>query len=101
MSTNLPAAKASLTISSKNYSSWALRGWLLCKLAGIDFAEDIKTLDDPSTRAELLHLSPSFLVPKLTIGSVEAWGSWAIAEVLNELHPQSGLLPNSPEARAH
>ena len=101
MPTTMPAAKASLTISSKNYSSWALRGWLLCKLAGIEFIEDIKTLDDPSTRAELLHLSPSFLVPKLTIGTVEAWGSWAIAEVLNDLRPQSGLLPSTPEARAH
>ena len=101
MTNHLAAAKASLTISSKNYSSWALRGWLLCKLAGIDFVEDIKPIDDPSTRAELLHLSPSFLVPKLTVGSVEAWGSWAIAEMLNELHPQSNLLPSSPEARAH
>lgn len=92
---------ASLSISSKNYSSWALRGWLLCKIAGINFVEEQKTLNDPSTRAELLHLTPSFLVPKLTIGPVEAWGSWAIAEVLNERHPQSGLLPDSPEARAH
>lgn len=101
MPTNLPAATASLTISSKNYSSWALRGWLLCKLAKIDFVEDLQSFNDPSTRAELLHLTPSFLVPKLTIGTVEAWGSWAIAEVLNEIHPNSGLLPESAEARAH
>jgi glutathione S-transferase len=101
MPTNLPAATASLTINSKNYSSWALRGWLLCKLAKIDFVEDLQPFDDPSTRAELLHLTPSFLVPKLTIGAVEAWGSWAIAEVLNEINPQSGLLPETPEARAN
>ena len=101
MSSTFPAATASLTISSKNYSSWALRGWLLCKLAKIDFVEDLQSFDDPSTRAELLHLTPSFLVPKLTIGAVEAWGSWAIAEVLNEINPNSGLLPESPEARAH
>jgi len=101
MSSTFPAATASLTISSKNYSSWALRGWLLCKLAKIDFVEDLQSFDDPSTRAELLHLTPSFLVPKLTIGAVEAWGSWAIAEVLNEINPHSGLLPETPEARAH
>ena len=64
MPTHLSTTKASLTLISKNYSSWALRGWLLCKLAGLDFSEDIKNLDDPSIRAELLHLSPSFLVPK-------------------------------------
>ena len=40
--------KATLTISSKNYSSWCLRGWLLCKLAGLDFEEELVSLDDPS-----------------------------------------------------
>ena len=30
-----------LTISSKNYSSWSLRGWLLCKMAGLEFAEEV------------------------------------------------------------
>ena len=32
-------AKAALTIASKNYGSWSLRGWLLCKMAGLDFDE--------------------------------------------------------------
>src|SRR6202171_3774341 len=59
-------AKAVLTISSKNYSSWSLRGWLLCRLAGLDFEEELRSSEDPSTRAELLLLSPSFLVPALT-----------------------------------
>jgi glutathione S-transferase len=34
-------AEAKLTISSKNYSSWSLRGWLLCRMAGIDFVEQV------------------------------------------------------------
>jgi glutathione S-transferase len=53
--------KATLTIASKNYGSWSLRGWLLCKMAGLDFTEETAASDDPSTRAELLLLSPSFL----------------------------------------
>ncbi len=32
-------AQATLTIASKNYGSWSLRGWLLCKFAGLDFVE--------------------------------------------------------------
>jgi glutathione S-transferase len=56
-------AEATLTIASKNYGSWSLRGWLLCKLAGLDFEEEQSRTDDPSVRAELLLLSPSFLVP--------------------------------------
>ena len=54
-----------LTISSKNYSSLSLRGWLLCRLAGLDFEEQRVSPNDPATRAELLLLSPSFLVPAL------------------------------------
>ena len=43
-------AEASLTVSSKNYSSWSLRGFLLCRMAGLDFAEKIAPIDDPATR---------------------------------------------------
>src|ERR1700681_2995387 len=54
-----------LTVSSKNYSSWALRGWLLCKMSGLKFEERKASVDDASMRAELLLLSPSCLVPCL------------------------------------
>jgi len=93
-------AKASLTISSKNYSSWSLRGWLICKMAGLEFEE--KTLDssDPSARAELLLLSPSFLVPCLTHDGIAVWDTLAIAEYLHELSPKAGLFPTDKAARA-
>jgi glutathione S-transferase len=94
-------AEASLTVSSKNYSSWSLRGWLLCKMAGLDFEERIAPIDDPATRAELLLLSPSFLVPCLDHGPVKVWDTLAIAEYLNELKPDAGLLPTEPAARSH
>ena len=94
-------AKATLTISSKNYSSWSLRGWLLCKMAGLDFNEKLLPIDDPSTRAELLLLSPSFLVPCLTEGAFEVWDTLAIAEYLNETHPKALLLPKDRAARTH
>jgi len=74
---------AILTISSKNYSSWSLRGWLLCKMAGLTFAEQVLSIDDPTTRAELLLLSPSFLVPCLTDGDITVWDTLAIGEYLN------------------
>jgi glutathione S-transferase len=94
-------AKATLTIASKNYGSWSLRGWLLCKLAGLDFEEQTVASDDPSTRAELLLLSPSFLVPRLTHNGIKVWDTLAIAEYLNEIKPDAGLLPKSLIARAH
>jgi glutathione S-transferase len=94
-------AKATLTISSKNYSSWSLRGWLLCRMAGLDFEETVLPSDDPSTRAELLLLSPSFLVPLLEHDGARVWDTLAIAEYLHELKPQAGLLPADRIARAH
>jgi glutathione S-transferase len=94
-------AEASLTVSSKNYSSWSLRGFLLCRMAGLDVAERLAPIDDPATRAELLLLSPSFLVPCLEHGQVKVWDTLAIGEYLNEIKPQAGLLPADPVARAH
>jgi len=94
-------AKPKLTIMSKNYGSWSLRGWLLCKIAGLDFDEELLPSDDPSNRAELLLLSPSFLVPCLTNGAVKVWDTLAIAEYLHETKPDAALLPKDPAARAH
>ena len=94
-------AKAALTIASKNYGSWSLRGWLLCKMAGLDFEEQAVGSDDPSTRAELLLLSPSFLVPCLTHNGTKVWDTLAMAEYLNEILPDAGLIPKTLAARAH
>jgi glutathione S-transferase len=94
-------SKAKLTIASKNYGSWSLRGWLLCKMAGLDFVEEPVNADDPSVRAELLLLSPSFLVPCLQHDGLKVWDTLAIAEYLNEAAPQSGLFPADQKQRAH
>ncbi len=94
-------AQATLSISSRNYGSWSLRGWLLCKFAGIDFEPVMVDSDDPSVRAELLLLSPSFLVPCLTHEGVRVWDTLAIGGYLNELNPDAGLLPRERVARAH
>src|SRR5262249_5787606 len=86
-------AEATLTISSKTYSSWSLRGWLLVRMAGLAVEERVLPATDPSTRAELLLLSPSFLVPCLTHDGVAVWDTLAIAEYLHEWKPKAGLLP--------
>jgi glutathione S-transferase len=94
-------AQATLTITSKNYGSWSLRGWLLCKLSGIKFQEAVVSPDDPSMRAELLLLSASFLVPRLVHDGVTVWDTLAIAEYLNEIAPEAKLFPSNRAARAH
>jgi hypothetical protein len=62
-----------LTISSKNYSSWSLRGWLLCRMAGLDFVEEVVPPDDPANRAELL-LAPR-AITKVTRWSTDTSSS--------------------------
>ena len=94
-------AIAELTLSSKNYSSWSLRGWLLCRIAGLDVVEKLIALDDPENRAELLLLSPSVLVPRLTHEGASVWDTLAIAEYLHELYPDAGMYPADRIARAH
>ena len=94
-------AEAILSIASKNYGSWSLRGWLLCKMSGLDFEERQVSADDPSTRAELLLLSPSFLVPCLTHDGLKIWDTLAIAEYLHEINPGARLFPSDRAQRAH
>jgi glutathione S-transferase len=90
---------ATLTISSKNYSSWALRGWLMTKFSGLPFSEKVISPDDPAMRAELLLLSSSFLVPCLSHNGLKVWDTLAIGEYLNEIRPAALLLPEDRAKR--
>lgn len=94
-------AKAVLTISSKNYGAWALRGWLMARLAKLDFTEKVISPDDPAMKAEMLLLSASMLVPALEHDGIHVWDTLAIGEYLNEIKPKAGLLPADRAARAH
>lgn len=94
-------ADAVLTVTSRNYGSWSLRGFLLCRLAGLDIEVRVLSPAEDAARAELLLLSPSFLVPRLDHAGVAVWDTLAIAEYLNELRPEAGLFPAEPAARAH
>jgi glutathione S-transferase len=96
-----PMGNAVLTISSKNYSSWSLRGWLLTKFSGLPFEEQLVPPEDPDARAEILLLSPSILVPRLTHDGISVWDTIAIAEYLNEVCSEAALLPADRAARAH
>ncbi len=90
-----------LTISSKNYSSWSLRGWLMVKQSGIKFKEITVAPDDPEARAEILLLSPSIRVPCLEYDAIKVWDTLAIGEFVSEIAPKSGMLPKDQMQRAH
>jgi glutathione S-transferase len=69
-------------------------------MSGIPFDELLLPPDDSQARAELLLLSPSMLVPCLTHDGMRVWDTLAIAEYLNELAPQAGIVPAERTARA-
>ena len=94
-------ADFTLVIGNKNYSSWSLRGWLMAKIAGIEFEEIVVPLDLPETQPTIRKHSPSGRVPVLLHRGLAVWESLAIAEYLNETKSDAALLPKEPAARAH
>ncbi|MEO8938141.1 MAG: glutathione S-transferase [Burkholderiaceae bacterium] len=99
--TRTRTATATLTISSKNYSSWSLRGWLIARFSGLAFKEIVVSPDDVDARRELLLLAPSIRVPCLTHDGARVWNTLAIAQYLDEIRPNAGLMPTDRIARAH
>jgi glutathione S-transferase len=93
-------ADFTLYIGNKAYSSWSLRGWLACRLAGIAFDEVVIPLAGGTTAAIARH-SPSGKVPLLRHGDLLVWESLAIGEYLHDLFPRAGLWPEDRAARAH
>ena len=91
---------ATLVISSRNYSSWSLRGWLLLRMSGLRFREVRIGNDDAVARAELLQQTSSIRIPAIEYKGVTAWDTLAIAEFLNELCPAAQMYPADFGARA-
>jgi len=94
-------ADFTLVIGNKNYSSWSLRGWLMARIAGIEFEEVVVPLDLPETQPTIRKYSPSGRVPVLMHRGLAVWESLAIGEYLNDIKPEAGLWPSSVAARAH
>ena len=57
--------------------------------------------DDADARKELLLLAPSIRVPCLTHDGAKVWNTLAIAQYLDEIKPDAGLMPDDRIARAH
>ena len=91
---------ATLVLSSKNYSSWSLRGWLLLRMSGLSFTERTLASDHAMARAELLLQTSSIRIPYLEHDGLHIWDVLAIAAYLEETCPAAGIIPADPRARA-
>jgi glutathione S-transferase len=90
-----------LIIGNKNYSSWSFRPWFAMKVAGIEFAETLISLEAADFKSRLVAMSGAGKVPVLLDGDIRIWESLAILEYLAEKFPAAGLWPDDRAARAH
>ena len=90
-----------LFIGDRTFSSWSLRGWLMLEKFDLPFQTSTLSLYDGSFRSALEPLAPARLVPVLRCADGTVIGeTLAIAEELNERHPEAQMWPADPAARA-
>ena len=89
-------AEGTLTIGTRRYSSWSLRGWLPVRLAGLDVEEVVIPLAGGETAA-VKAATDGATVPFLEHRGVTVWESLAICEYCAELFP--ALWPSDLAAR--
>ena len=89
-----------LILGDRAYSSWSLRGWLLFERFGIPVSTRFVQFDG-SVAAQLAKFPPARTVPTMrTPDGAVISESLAIAEELAARHPDAGVWPTDPPARA-
>ncbi|MDF1854628.1 glutathione S-transferase N-terminal domain-containing protein [Pseudooceanicola sp.] len=90
-----------LFIGDRTFSSWSLRGWLMLENFGLPHRSHMIGLYSGTMAADLTPLAPARLVPVLRCPDGTIVGdTLAMAETLGERHPELGLWPADPAARA-
>ncbi len=90
-----------LYIGDRSFSSWSLRGWLMFENFGIPVRTHMVGLYSGTLLADLGDLAPARLVPVMrTPDGIVIGETMAMAETLAERHPDAGLWPADPAARA-
>lgn len=90
-----------LAIGDRAYSSWSLRGWLLFDAFGIPVKTHLARLYTDELPNLLKNFFPSKTAPTMrTPDGVVVPETIAIAEELASRHPEAGIWPKDPKARA-
>ncbi len=90
-----------LYIGDHTFSSWSLRGWLMFERFSIPVQTHMVGLYEGTLQQDLAKLGPARLVPVMRCPDGTVVGdTLAMAETLAERHPQAGLWPANPAARA-
>ena len=90
-----------LLIGDRSYSSWSLRAWLLFERFGLPVTCRWVDFAGGDVAGQLADVAPARTVPALHMDDgALLWDSLAIAEELAQRHPEAGLWPADPSARA-
>ena len=90
-----------LYIGDRKYSSWSLRGWLMLEKFNLPHSTTLVEMFSGTMAAQMAPLAPARLLPTLVLPDGTVVGETvAIAETLAERHPEAGLWPADPAARA-
>lgn len=90
-----------LFIGDKTLSSWSLRGWLLFEKFGIPFTEHAIGMYQGTMKEDMKPLFPARTVPVMrTPEGHIVQDTLAMAETLNDRHPDAGMWPTDAGARA-
>jgi glutathione S-transferase len=90
-----------LVIGDRAYSSWSLRGWLLFDAFGIPVKTHLARLYSDELPTMLRDYAPAKTAPTMrTPDGVVVPETIAIAEELASRHPEAGIWPQDPKARA-
>jgi len=90
-----------LFIGDRSFSSWSMRGWLMFEKFGLPVRTQLVGLYSGTMKQDLAALTPARFVPVMRDSDGIVLGdSLAMAETLAERHPDAGLWPDDPAARA-
>ena len=90
-----------LFLGDRTFSSWSLRGWLMFVQFDLPVRTRMVGLYDGTMAEDLSELAPARLVPVMRDADGIVLGdTLAMAETLAERHPEAGLWPAEPAARA-
>lgn len=89
-----------LAIGDRTYSSWSLRGWLLFEKFSLPVKVRTARMYSDAFHEMLADFAPARLVPAMKFDGIVVQDTIAIAEMLAERHPNAGMWPDDPAARA-
>jgi glutathione S-transferase len=90
-----------LFVGDYTYSSWSLRGWLLFRALSLKPRIHLVDFNKASVGEQMTEIAPARTVPAMrTPEGTVIWDSLAMAEEMHARHPEGGLWPEDPAARA-